>query len=411
MISRKFLQMLGVGLLLASCDKEQKLPPDNESPSEFAVYWSKALDSNYYPHEGMPLQWAPEYIAYYADQTTDHGFVKFRNPETGALIGIWDDFLPSFNYRGYDMRTAQTENGDLILSDNTNAAVYRVAPPKNGVPPSTVWSHYFPSGFIRDPFMLYEEELFFAVEYYAPGNRYRAALLRSTAGAPVFDTVFYREALPGWEYSLVNPMVCRNSDGDRLLVAKKSELGTGEFRLGLVAYNLDRGQIEWEVDSLESGTTSFGGIVTPMLADGDTLFALGQDKVFALSVDNGARFWTYQSTFSDVHFTQGSLLVWADKVYAKTFGPQLICLKKSDGTQRWIATVGETQGQPIVDFGNYIYHGREGLFAVHKQSGYVKHWIPPQGWRTFYQNPVFDPSTGKMYVASATLLHCVQSVP
>jgi hypothetical protein len=411
MIRRYSFLNLGWVALFFSCDKDSRNPPIDNAPKDFYVFWSKAVDSNHYPHDGMPLQLGPGYIAYYADQESESGLVKFRNPETGAITGIWNDFLPGPFYKGYDMKSAQTANGDLILSDNDNSAVYRIAPPHDAVGPATVWSYFFPQGFVRDPFALDEDELFFAVNYVINGSRHRSALLRSPAASPSFDTVLVQEAAPGWEVSLVNPLVCRNSLGERLLVSKKSETATAQFRLGLVAFNLDRNRLEWEIDSLESGTAGFGGVVSPLAADGDTLFALGQDKVFAFDVNSGTRLWTYQSTFSSIHYTQGSMVVWADKVYVKSFGPQLICLKKSDGKQRWIATVGETHGQPIVEYGNYIYHCRDGMHAVHKNSGSVTYWIPPQGWRSFYQNPVFDRSNGKMYLASATLVHCIQSLP
>ncbi len=401
---------MGLGILGMSCSKEKTSTP-TPSPTDFFVYWSKPVDSAYPSHLGMPLQFRSDYVAFYADQNSDHGFVKFRDPESGALLATWSDFIPSGNYRGWNMESVQTEDGDLILSDEENFSIYRVGPPQQGQAPVTRWSYFFPEGIVRDDFAYEGNELFFAVNEFNTGSRQETSILRTSADLPNFDTVLKFYAEPGWQVQVFNPLVCTNSEGERLLIGKKIETASGQYRFGLVAYNLDLETVEWEVDSLESTATRTGGVVSEMIEENGVLYALGGSHLFALDVDQGDRLWTYIPGEIDVTFTEGSLLCSGDYVYAKAFDRELYCIDKSNGTQRWKVLIGSSHGKPITEFGNYIYHCREGLYAVHKNNGAVRTWMPPVGSRWFYQNPVFDPATGKMYLASATLIHCIQSLP
>gem|GEM_PF-1976968 len=401
---------MGLGIMGMSCSKEKTENP-TPSPTDFFVYWSKPVDSGYPSHLGMPLQFRSDYVAFFADQNTDHGYVKFRDPDSGALVGRWSDFLPSNGYRGWNMESVQTPDGDLILNDNDNYAIYRVGPPVQGQPPMTRWSHYFPEGIVRDDFAYEGNELFVAVNEFNTGSRQKSSILRSPADQPNFDTVLKFYAQPGWEVQVFSPMVCTNSEGDRLLIGKKIETAQGQYRFGIVAYNLDLEAVEWSVDSLESTATPTGGVVSGMVEQDGVLYALGGAHVFALDVDAGTRLWTYRPAETQVTFTEGSLLCSGDYVYAKAFDQELYCIHKSSGVQHWKVLIGTSHSKPIAEFGNYLYYCRDGLYAVHKTSGAVRTWMPPVGSRWFYQNPVFDPATGKMYVASATLIHCIQSLP
>lgn len=200
--------------------------------------------------------------------------------------------------------------------------------------------------------------------------------------------------------------------GDTLLATANERSGSGLFarppRGVLRALDIESRQIQWEFAETEGEFVAAGAVT-----DGLIVIGSGDGNVYALSVADGARAWTFPTG----ERVWAAPLILSDTVYIASLDHTLYALDLQTGAERWRFEAGGALVSAPAAQDDTLYIGAfdNAIYALDAQTGQERWRFSGQNW--FWGTPVISGTvlyaadvSGNVYAVDTTTQQAIWQV-